>query len=201
MRYFLSIMALLAIIYSCGDSKNRKDITDEGVVMQSEELDTCFCSELLSDSTGILTKENKAYTGICFENYPGTDTKYIEKSIMDGKIHGKITYYDKAGEVMLEQVYKEGNKKRSGNVEVLNCECSELEKINNENSNVPTKYKLDDISYTGTCTEKYPKSDQVYVKMTFKNGILDGHTVYYNKDGSTLLIENYINGILLSAIH
>ena len=200
----LAILPFLSLVILSCSGENGSDeslVNESGKVMQSEFLDTCQCSDLEIDSTENYFKDGEPYTGICLDYYPTTTDKYIEKNLLRGRLHGKVTYFSKDGTVLIEEIYEKGNKKRSGEVDILNCACSELEKEATHIPQVPFRFKLDGIPYTGKCEEYYPESDQVYVSRNYKDGIPDGHTVYYNKDGSTLMIERYENGILVQAIN
>ena len=202
MRVILSFLFLATLISCGGDSTNSEsDGTETGKVMQSEFLDTCQCDVLEIDSLGNHLKEGEKYTGICVDFYPNSEDKYIEKNLLEGRIHGKVTFYGKDGEVLIEEIYEDGEKKRSGEVEVLNCACTELVQEKTNIPQVPYRYLLDEIPYTGTCEEYFPESDQLYVKREYTDGLLDGRSVYYNKDGSTLMIEKYDKGLLVSVIN
>ena len=202
-RLIFSGFIFLSLLQACGGGANEKNkgFTETGEMKESEFLDTCQCKNLESDSTGIYYKNGKKFTGICLDYYPGTTDKYIEQNLLNGQLHGKVTYFGKEGEVLIEEIYENGQKKRSGEVDVLNCACTELTKEETHVPQVPYRYLLDNIPYTGSCHEYYPESDQIYVEMNYKDGLLDGHMVYYNKDGSTLMIEKYEKGIQISAVH
>lgn len=199
---FLAPLLISFFIISCGSNEsNDGESTDSGSVMKSENLDTCKCQELLVDSLGIHKLEQDIYTGVCLEFYPNSEDKYIEKNLLNGKMHGKVTYFDRSGEVLIEEIYEKGNKKRSGEVDVLTCDCSELVKQESNMVNVPNRFFLDDIPYTGSCEKWYPDSSQIYMEASYKDGLLDGHTIYYNRDGSTMIIEKYEVGALVSTVH
>lgn len=202
-RSTLIVPFFLFFVLACGgsDSSGNSSTESTGKVMQSEFLDTCQCTELEMDSTENYFKEGKLYTGICLDFYPTTTDKYVEKNLLNGRLHGKLTYYSRDGSVLIEEIYENGTKKRSGEVDVLKCACSELEKEATHIPQVPFRFKLDGIPYTGKCEELYPESSQIYVSRNYKDGIPDGHTVYYNRDGSTMIIEKYENGILVQAIN
>ncbi|MEX1001287.1 MAG: hypothetical protein WDZ35_04155 [Crocinitomicaceae bacterium] len=197
----VGLIFIVAFLFACGTEESSEIQTDSGSLMQSDELNHCFCNELVTDSSGIYSLNDSLYTGVCVEYYPNTEDKYIEKNILSGKIHGKVIYYDRSGEVLFEEIYKEGNKKRSGENEVLNVDCSELEKIEATIPNAPNRYLLDGIPYTGSCEERYPESNQVYMTHHYKNGVLNGRSIYYKRDGSTLYIEKYEMGQLVNTIH
>jgi hypothetical protein len=201
MKYYPFLF--LVTIFSCTEniSSEEEVLNDSGTVKQSELEDTCSCNDLDIDSTGNHFLDAEIYTGICVQSYPETDLKYIEKSILNGRLHGKVTYYDKYGEIILEEIYEEGDQKRSGAVDALNCDCSELDKVEIPGSQGAMRYMLDDIPYTGICVKYYPESAQIYMEANYENGLPDGYTTYYNKDGSTLLMEKYDNGVQVKAIH
>lgn len=204
MRKTFLIIPISLLFAGCGESEPKQESgnLDSGTVKQSGMLDTCACSDLDIDSSGNHLLKESIFTGICVENYPETNVKYIEKNILNGKLHGKIRYFDKNGEVILEEVYEAGSKKRSGDVESLTCSCSELDKIETPGiSSGPVMYVLDDIPFTGTCREYYPESDQVYMEVNYRKGLVHGFTTYYKKDGSTLLIEKYVDGMQTSVVH
>lgn len=203
MNRLLSFSFVFLFICSCtGDSDESENLTsDTGKVMKSEFLDTCKCAALDVDSLGNHFRDGEKFTGICMDYYPGSTDKYIEKNLLSGRIHGKVTYYSKDGEMLIEEIYENGQKKRSGEVDVLNCPCTELKKEETHIPQVPFRYLLDGIPYTGTCEEFYPESNQLYVSRQYKNGVMDGHTVFYNRDGSTLMIEKYESGLLISVVN
>ena len=202
MKFLTLSLIFLTLLFACGgDSDKTESTTETGKVMESDFLDTCQCIALVEDSLGNHTKDGETYTGICLDYYPESQDKYIEKNLLNGKIHGKVTYYDRNGEILIEEIYEEGNKVRSGEVDVLTCNCSELKQEETHIPQVPFRYLLDDIPYTGNCIEYYHESDQVYLNSSYKDGVLHGHTVYYKQDGSTLMIENYEKGILMSVVN
>lgn len=195
---FIFITICISACEPAGEQK-----TDDGTLnAETAALDTCGCSELISDSTTqIYTLNGSPYTGICISYYPGSTDKYIEENFFDGKLHGKVTYYDRTGEILLEELYDNGTQKRSGNNESLVCKCTELEFTKTTDPQYPSVAQLDEIPFTGKCEEKYPDSEQPSMESNYKNGILHGYTIYYNRDGSTILIEHYDMGELVSAVN
>jgi hypothetical protein len=203
MRYLSGLIIVAIVISSCENQDVNNDYSsgDLGKMKESEVLDTCQCSNLDVDTTDVHFLNEKIYTGICLEYYPESKDRYIEKNLLNGKIHGKVTYFNREGEILIEEVYDDGKKKRSGDVEVLTCACSELMKEATNIPQVPFRYLLDDIPYTGSCEEYYPDMNQLYMRINYRDGILQGYSSYFNKDGSTLLIQKYENGELISAIN
>ncbi len=199
--FSISIISILLIACSEDSSSSDNEFESSGSMMQSDNLDTCECNVLDVDTNGTMFLNETAYTGLCAENYPNTESKYIEKSILDGKLHGKTVYYDKSGNVLIEELYENGEKKRSGELEDLICDCHELVRKEATIPNMPTTYSLDDIPFTGTCTDLYPGSSQTYMEVTYKNGLLEGRSSYYDRDGEIMYTEKYENGKLISTVH
>ncbi|MEO9533007.1 MAG: hypothetical protein ABJG68_00030 [Crocinitomicaceae bacterium] len=202
MRYIIALSLVFGVL-SCGSESDQipPATNNSGTVMQSSLMDTCFCAELDVDSTGVFYKKEAKYTGMCIENYPETEIKYIEKSLLEGRLHGKIKFFDKQGNVLIEEIYENGDKKRSGEVEILDCDCSELTLKVSTTPGIPNRYYLDDIPYTGTCHEFYPGIDQKYMEVSYKQGVHHGRTTYFNKDGSTMYSEKYEKGELTNTYY
>lgn len=195
--YLLPIFLLLLV--SCGDASEKSTPEGSSAIAEQTLGDTCDCSILQIDSLGNHLLEGKPFTGTCVSYYAGSENKYLEKNILNGLLHGKIEYFDKTGESLLQEFYENGVQKRSGNEENgLTCDCSELQIQTVQNTSV---YKLDDVPFTGKCEKYYENSSQLYRESSYKNGLLEGYTVYYNRDGSTILMEKYERGELTSTVH
>ena len=201
MKITLFSFFLTLIIYSCSDGQKPDIETDGGTVMETKLSDTCECRELITDSTGIHYLNGELYTGVCREYYPETESKYIDKNLLKGELHGEVTYYGKSGKILFQEVYKNGEKKRSGEIDAISCKCSELEKVDSPLKSEGSRFLLDGIPFTGTCESYYPESQQKYMQLDYKNGLQHGRSIYYKKDGSTLYIETYEHGQLVSTIH
>lgn len=203
MKILTSSLLALILMFSCSGNNEAADSTelDSGSMMQSQELDTCLCNDLDVDTMGIHYYKEETYTGVCVEYFPGSEEKYLEENLLNGQVHGRVIYYDREGQVLLEEIYEEGVRKRSGDVDVLHCDCSELELVESNMQQVANRHVLDGIPYSGTCDKYYSDSDQIYMSVSYKDGLLNGRTIYYNRDGSTMLIEKYEIGELISTLH
>lgn len=193
---------LIVLLFNCGE--NGTDIsTDDGNMNATQvAADTCDCVDLVADSTGTNLLEGKLFTGMCISYYQNTEDKYIEKNLLEGKLHGKVTYYDKTGGLLFEEIYENGKQKRNGLLdETLKCDCTELIHVKTSDPLYPSIAKLDDIPFSGKCEKFYENSTQLYMESEYKNGLLDGHTIYYREDGSTILIEKYSNGEMVSTVN
>ena len=198
-KYFLFSSFFIICFSSCQDEQS--NLVEDGDVLTSDLDDTCSCSSLEVDSLDTYTKNGVNYTGVCVENYPETDLKYIEKNILSGKLHGNVTYFDKEGNVLIEEIYENGISKRSSKNDAITCDCTELEEMKLSNSANIKRYSLDGIPFTGKCESYYPETNQLYIESNYKNGFLNGYTIYYKKDGANLYMEKYVMGRLENTIY
>ena len=201
MRIIPFLILYTFLVYSCNETESN-NLVEDGDVMEVTFSDTCNCVELLKDTIdNIYKKDNKAFTGICIAYYPNSDSKYVEKNILAGQLHGTVVYYGKDGEVLIEEVYENGDAKKTSETELVNCNCDELEQMESHDSNLPTRFSLDDMPFTGTCKSFYPESEQVYMEASYQQGLLEGYTTFYNHDGSILYMEVYALGSLKKTVY
>lgn len=197
MRYFIIFTSLLFLVSCSGEQTSTE--TTENSTSESTLDNTCDCNTLAIDSLGNHFLNDKPFTGTCISYYDQSDSKYLEKNILNGRLHGKVEYYSRTGEMILQEFYEDGKQKRSGGTDgASTCDCSEL--IIQEVQGMSV-YKLDNAPFSGKCQKYYSGESQIYMESSYKNGLLNGYTIYYNRDGSTILMEKYENGELVSAIH
>lgn len=192
-------VVLLLIIAGCNSSKSSDVEVELGDNKQIDiEILTCNCDSLILSSDSLILQLNDVtFTGVCELNYPGTEQKYIDKQIVEGKIHGNVSYYSKFDDFLYSEVYNDGLLK-SNNGQLKQCSCQEL-KIEKTDSVIKNYFK--ETLFTGKCEDYYLDTDQLYLEANYKNGLLSGYTIYYKKDGSTLFMQNYKEGILLDEIY
>ncbi len=200
MKYLILFSISLFLFYSCG-SEQEENLVEEGDVLITNFVDTCDCATLSIDSLGTYFEEETAYTGVCIGYYPESNSKYVEKNLLEGLLHGNVTYFDKSGEVLIEEIYENGKPKRSGKAEVLECECSELNQKKASDPRYPVKFSLDDIPFTGKCKSYYPETEIIYMESNYLNGYLEGYTTFYNRDSSKMYMEYYRNGIIEKTVY
>lgn len=197
MKKIVYLSLLLLFVISCSEEKKKLDLVEQGSTLSAQSKDTCLCNELEIDSlTQTFLKNNEPFTGVCIHNYPHTAQKYMIKNILEGKLHGKTSYFDQQGELLVEEVYENGTKKRSGANAPIDCECSEL-----KHNNTTNLWYLDNIPFTGRCFEKYPDSDKTYLEVPYVNGMKEGFTVFYDRFGATMYMEKYEKGNLVKTIY
>ena len=201
LKPFLILSFAFFAVTGCDDGQ--KNITDDGTINATTLADTCRCDELVADSiTNTWSLNNVPYTGVCIRYYESSKDKYLEQNLLEGKLHGKVTYFDRSGEILFEEMFDKGEQKRAGNSgDGLTCGCNELEFVKTADPQYPTIARLDEIPFTGKCEEKYRDSEQRSMESNYKNGVLDGYTIYYNRDGSSILIEHYDMGELVSVVN
>lgn len=186
------------ILVGCSGT-NDKPKVEAGEMLTTSSVDTCNCEELI-DSSKVFYMNDIPFTGVCIHNYPASEQAYMIKGILNGKLHGKVKYYDKQGQLIMEELYDMGNNKRNSQNAPINCDCSEL--VIKSIPNEPIKRSfLDEIPFTGTCTKYYPGTQQKYMDVKYESGILNGFTTYYDKTGNVLYMEKYERGELLKVIH
>lgn len=192
------LSGLIYLLIGCGaDSANEASSENSNQAINSG--DTCDCQELIIDSLGTHWLNEKEYTGVCLSYYDQSDLVYLEKNILQGKLHGAVNYYDKNGEILLTEFYENGSQKRSAGSDgsqVCNCNSLEIQKVQGM-----SVYKLEGVPFTGKCEKYYESMSQISMESSYENGLLNGYTIYYQRDGSTILMEKYEMGELVSTIH
>jgi len=197
-KYFF-LFTFSALLTACGGSSSTKTNQDSTTKSQTLVVEQCDCNELQIDSLGNHFKSDKPFTGICISYYAGSTDKYLEKNILNGLLHGKVEYFDRSGESILQEFYANGKLKKVGDEAAeLTCDCNDLEVANVQGVSI---YKLDDLPFNGTCEKYYAGTEQLYMESNYTQGVLDGSTIYYNRDGSIILTEEYDAGVLINAGH
>jgi hypothetical protein len=85
----------------------RKSI-GKGEVVNCDSLQV----EIHADGSEISTYFGAPYNGTCHRYYPEPDTQQVYLTIpySNGKVHGEMFIYDKQGNVLVKEVYNEGEK-------------------------------------------------------------------------------------------
>ena len=184
------------VLLSCNSNSHKKEtVVEMGSNKEIKSVEICNCDSLLKNEEGLMTLNQQPFTGICELYYPNSSTKYMSQQLLDGEVNGSIFYYDKDGNVILEEEYVKG-KKIGEKDEILHVNCKEL--VAKENEREGKIYYYSEKPFTGSCEDYYPNSDQVYLVSNYKNGKLNGYTTYFNKDGSVLIMNKYENNNIVS---
>lgn len=183
MKNNIVFLALLTFIFNSCTTPQGDNHIELGQNMQSTPMETCNCDSLATNSD-LLTFNGDLFTGICFLNYPMSDQRYVEKQILDGKIHGNVVYYDKNDNILFEEIYIEGVQDKNEDY----CSCSDL--VVEQKGDVKKSY-LNGKPFTGKCEDFFLDSEQVYLEANYIGGQLDGFVNYYSKDGKVVMIQKY----------
>ena len=195
MKKIILNLTLVLLVVSCNSESDSTTI-ELGENKTIDMSASCHCDSLKTDSTEILKLQNDVFTGTCFSNYPNSDQKYIEKEILKGEYHGKVTYFDKQGKTLYSETYSKGT--AMGDLDNQpNCNCMDIE---TKDENGVKKHFYKNSLYTGKCSDNFPDTDQVYLEANYKDGLLHGYTIYYKKDGAVLMMHNYENGEIIKEI-
>lgn len=181
---------------SCTSTKTETEV-EMGNNKEIVALEECMCDSLIPNVNNEFELNGKVFTGNCIDNYPMSDQKYIEKQILNGKPHGKIIYYDKIGEILIEEMYKDGN--LVGNIGENSNQCACAELITKAVDST-SKTFLNDILFSGHCEDFFPNAEQISLEANYNQGLLNGFTIFYKRDGESLMIQEYDNGRLINEI-
>ncbi len=187
----------MGMLLACSTENSADNQVEMGESKAVQALPVCDCEDLIEHEPGVFFLAGEAFTGACLIYYQNSDAKYIEKQLLDGKVNGKVIYYDKSGAVLYEENYVQGDYQIDLNKEKLHCNCKTLTK---ETINGQTKHFYKGQLFTGTCSDQYPDSEQDYVISTYANGLLNGFRTYYGKDGAVLYQEKYKSDTLIQVI-
>ena len=195
MKKIIFNLLLITLLVSCNSNENTTT-SDLGKNQEVDMSALCNCDSLETTVTGLLTLKSKVFSGRCYSNYPNTNQKYIEKEILKGNYHGKVTYFDKHGDLLYSEAYNKGTS-FSDLENQPNCNCMDIDR---RDENGVKKHYLKNSLYTGKCSDNFPNSKQAYLEANYKDGLLHGYTIYYQKDGTVLMIDNYDNGKIIKEI-
>ncbi len=192
MKKVFVILGLLSFSISCEQSGQKYEV-EIGANLKTDEEITCNCDELEKNDQNLFEFNGDLFTGLCEQSYPNSDEKYMTKQFLEGKVHGSIFYYSQSGEVILEEEYVGGDKVgEKGEILQVNCKALTKKEVDGQNL-----FFYNDKLFTGSCKDFYPNSEQTYVETYYKDGMLDGFSTYFNKDGSVLIMQKFEKNILV----
>ena len=187
-------------LIACSENIELSESEDIGTIKNIDQELECSCDSLELSADSSMLYNDTLFTGKCFMNYRNTGDKYVEKHYLSGKLHGKILYYDKEGEIIAEEEYSNGVNTVSATESFVPCDCSELRLEKGANGLPNKKYKKT-LPYTGVCYEYYPGTEDVYMELNYQKGLLHGYCKYYDKEGNQLYMEEYNKGVLEAVIN
>lgn len=209
MKSTFFLLTLTLVLLSCEpptgmekrkEKKQLPNKEDEKVVIDwqvdpviLEDLTDTIDNNFLVHHNGFhLTPDSNKFTGIGIEYYPeeAIDKQiYLAVNYKNGVIQ-KTANFDKKGKRILVQEYYRGKPKSLHS----NCLCSELSDTTYKKWNLKLRY---DFPFTGECIAYHYKSTQPSRKETYENGLLNGFSYTYNKNGVILGRTKYKNNVVL----
>ena len=196
----LVLFAIALFLIGCGENVELSESTDNGTINTVDLESECLCEELVFNEDSLAEFEGEPFTGMCYSNYPNSETRYMEKHFLTGVLHGKVFIYDKEGNVIAEEEYTNGENTLSATESFVPCKCSELRVEEGVNGAPNKKYK-NTLPFTGICHEYFPGTEDVYMEISYQNGILHGYCKYYDVEGNQLYMEEYNKGVLEAVIN
>lgn len=151
-----------------------------------KELDSCNCNDLTKKDNKYHDKIDSLYTGRCLTYYGISGTKMGEKQIFKGQLHGYSYVFGKQGDTLTKVLYQYGKLIPNTNKN-FQCDCEDLKNKKNTKT-------LNQIPFTGTCYKYYQGTNAKYMEKHYKNGLLDGFYIIYDKQGNVLTNTLYQNG-------
>jgi len=198
MRITTIILVLLTFVACQSEQKpDTKAINNRilsGDFEMYEHLSVYHCDSLRIDSLNTYYKGDSLYTGVCFLNYPKSEKKSEIRQIFKGQLHGNRIELTKQGDTITQSIYNFGKLKsrRTGEVEI--CHCDSLQEVANTDGEKLMHYK--EAPFNGICKRFFPEPDtnQVYLEMPYKNGLVHGDMIIYDRRGNEILTEVYVDG-------
>ncbi|GAA0876634.1 hypothetical protein GCM10009118_30440 [Wandonia haliotis] len=103
-------------IYDMEGNLMTKTLYKDGILLNptADNAITCSCSELTDyrdtlNGQDFKLYQNEFFTGVCYNYYPDS-TLSLSAEYRAGVKHGKVTFYNKLGEVIVSELYEEGTR-------------------------------------------------------------------------------------------
>jgi antitoxin component YwqK of YwqJK toxin-antitoxin module len=195
----VSVFIFLAVTFiGCSSSNSPEEIRErllKGEFDAYTHTQRIHCDSLIVDSNDVyFIHDTVLFTGVCFENYPNVNSKLREKQIFQGKLHGHHLLYSMRGDTISMNLYKEGKliRKSIGKEEIVHCDSLK----SGQNLAGDDILLYFDEPYNGRCQKFYPAPDtnKVYITIPYHEGKVDGEMIIYDRNGTPILKEFYVNG-------
>lgn len=198
MKFVVFLLLLLTFVACQLDEKPNKQGIDKRILSGDfdmyEQLDICRCDSLEIDSLNIYYKNDSLYTGVCYSTYPNSERKSEVRQIFKGQLHGNRIELSTEGDTLVKSIYNLGELVNRTTKELIMCHCDSLIQVTKENDKTLMFYT--DVPFTGICQRFFPTPDtnKIYLEMPYKNGLVEGEMIFYNRRGEKILSEFYENG-------
>lgn len=198
MKIVSIILILLAFVACQSDQKPDTQAINNRILSGDfemyEHLSVCHCDSLTIDSLNTYHQNDSLYTGVCFLTHPNTGKKSEVRQIFKGQLHGNRIDLSLKGDTLIQSIYNLGKlvSRITSELEIVHCDS--LQEVAND-SGKTLKYYLD-APFNGVCRRFFPEPDtnKVYLEMPYKNGLVDGDMIIYNRQGDEVITEVYENG-------
>lgn len=188
------ITALLLMFVSCNNSSSNKKDLNTGK-FQEEEIPTCDCTSLITDSLGMAYLDSTLYTGLCFSYYPDSKDKMEERPYLKGQLHGNYLVFDKESQDTISSVkYINGSLENDNLNKNNNCDCKELTRKKEDDKDI---WMMKNHRYTGTCYVMNADTTQKIMERSFKNGLVHGDQMIFDNYGEIVQMDQYWKGDLI----
>lgn len=195
----ISIILLLTILVACQSDQKPDTQTINKQILSGdfemyEHLSTCNCDSLTIDSTDTYYKNDSLYTGVCYTNFLESEKKAEIRQLFKGQLHGNRINLSKQGDTLVQSIYNLGELKSKTTSELQVCHCDSLNEIINEETGKLMYYE--DAPFTGICNRYFPLPDtnKIYLEIPYKNGLVHGDMIIYDRRGKEILTEVYEEG-------
>jgi antitoxin component YwqK of YwqJK toxin-antitoxin module len=207
MRYIIILISIISLS-SCEPPKveNKKEeskVNAEDEVFKIDweveginlgDVSDTVDNKLINVQDGIFLKDSIPFSGVGIEYYPiasGVNQIYLAVNYKNGIIQ-QTANFDKNGKRILRQDYYKGQPKSLN----PNCTCSELTDTIYKSKKMKLRY---DFPFTGECTKYYPSTSDPYEKHSYENGLLNGRSFTYRKNGTIIVSSKFRNNILIES--
>lgn len=198
MKFVPFLIVVVAFVACNSDQKpdtkaiNKKLLS--GDFEMYEHLSLRHCDSLTTDSLMTYFYEDSLYTGQCYLNYPNSTAVYEIKQIFKGQLHGNRIILSPKGDTLNQNIYKFGELARRSVGKNEICHCDSLNEVVNPDGQKEMHYF--EAPYNGVCQRYFPEPDtnKIYLEIPYKNGLIHGEMIFYNRQGIAVLTENYVEG-------
>jgi antitoxin component YwqK of YwqJK toxin-antitoxin module len=198
MKIITILLILLTFVACQSDQKPDTEAINKRILAGDfemyEELSTCYCDSLTIDSLVTYYKNDSLYTGVCFLTYPKSQKQSEIRQIFKGQLHGNLINLSRNGDTLSQTIYNLGEMISRTTSELVMCHCDSLTEIVQPNGEALMQYK--EVPFNGVCNRFFPLPDtnKIYLEMPYKNGVVHGDMVIYNRQGEEILTEVYDEG-------
>lgn len=198
MKIIAILLIILAFVACQSEKKTDTQAINKRILSGDfdmyEQLSICHCDSLVIDSLDTYYKNDSLYTGVCFLTYADSEKKSEIRQIFKGELHGNRIDLSLKGDTLIQSIYNLGKliSRKTSEIEV--CHCDSLQEVIKADE-MKLMYYLD-APFNGICHRYFslPDTNKVYLEVPYKNGLVHGDMIIYNRKGEEVLKEVYEDG-------